>query len=381
MSRPVFIDIAEFWSNPIRTGIQRVVRQVIAHWPADVERVYVRYDHAADSLVEISDTILDFLCRESELEGSSPERAAYHALLLHRAEGVRPVALDKADRILVPELFYEAERAAFYARLAAEHRGEIFLTIFDFMPWLRPSLYRLGPETSRVIMPYARLTTLVRRRCFISAATRDDFVRRIMRTSDEDVGPVITLGADGLDLPRQTFHRSKKDFVCIGTLEGKKHQEIVFRAFLSLPRPRDGRLQFLGRVPSDLAPWLREVVDYRGDDIDVIDAPTDLVLRAHIAQARASIFISSSEGFGLPAVETLYCGLPTVVHAGVPALASLPSAGQIRLSELTPSAVAEAMSRLDDDQVAARLWAEAAEMVLPSWRDYASNLAQWVRST
>ena len=381
MSRPVYVDIAEFWSNPIRTGIQRVVRQVIAHWPADVDRVYVRYDHTTDSLVEIPDTILDFLCRESELEGSSPETAAHHALLLHRAGGVRHVEVESADRILIPELFYEAERAAFYARLAAEHRGEIFLTIFDFMPWLKPSLYRLGPETSRVIMPYARLTMLVRRRCFISAATRDDFVRRIMRTSDEDVGPVITLGADGLNMPRQTFHPSKKDFVCIGTLEGKKHQEIVFRAFLSLPRPRNGRLQFLGRVPRDLAPWLREVVEYRGDDIDVIDAPTDPVLRAHIALARASIFISSSEGFGLPAVETLYCGLPTVVHAGLPALAGLPGAGQLRLSELTPSAVAEAMSRLDDDHFAARLWAETAEMALPSWRDYASTLAQWVRST
>ena len=380
MPRPIVVDIGEFWSNPIRTGIQRVVRQVIAHWPADVERVYARYDHASDSLIKIPDAILAFLCRESEIDGSSPERAARHALLLHRAKGLRPVSLERGDRILVPELFYEAERAAFYARLAAEGRVEAFLTIFDFMPWLRPNLYRLGPEASRVIMPYARLTTMVRRRCFISAATRDDFVRRIRRTDGDDPGLVIGLGADGLNMPRQSFHPSKTDFVCIGTLEGKKHQEIVFRAFLSLPKPREGRLVFLGRVPRDLAPWLREVVDYRGDDVEVVDGPSDAVLRDHIARARASVFISSSEGFGLPAVETLYCGLPTVVHADLPALAGLPMEGQIRLDELTPAAVAEAMVELDDDGAASRLWEAAAKLALPSWRDYAANLVEWVRS-
>ena len=353
---------------------------MIEHWPADVCRVYARYDHFSDGLIEIPDAILAFLCRESEIDGSSPERAAHHALLLHSAKGLRPVALEPGDRILVPELFYEAERAAFYARLVAEGQVETFLTVFDFMPWLRPGLYRLGPEASTVIMPYARLTTLVRRRCFISAATRDDFVRRIRRTPGDDPGPVIGLGADGLKMPRQSFHPSKQDFVCVGTLEGKKHQEVVFRAFLSLPKPRDGRLLFLGRVPRDLAPWLREVVDYRGGDVEVVDAPSDAVLRAHIARARASFFISSSEGFGLPAVETLYCGVPTVVHADLPALAGLPEGGQIKLPDLTSTAVAEAMVVLDDDAAASRLWKGAAELTLPSWRDYASSLVNWVRS-
>ena len=378
MARPIYIDIGEFWSSPIRTGIQRVVRQVIAHWPAGINRVFVRYDQASDSLIEIPEPVLDFLCRERDLEGSSPERAARHALLLHQAAGLRSVVLEPGDRVFVPELFYEAERAAFYARLAAERRVEPFLTIHDFMPWLKPGLYRLGPETSRVIMPYLRLTTLVRRRCFVSAATRDDFVRRIRRTSDGDPGPVITLGSDGLNMPRQNFDRSKTDFVCIGSLEGKKHQEIVFQAFRSLPRPRQGRLLFLGKVPRDLAPWLREVVDYRGSDVEVVDSPSDEALRAAIARARASIFISSSEGFGLPAVETLYCGLPTVVHASLPALAGWPDDGQIRLPDLTPTALAEAMASLDDDAVSARLWVGAATLPFSTWRDYASHLAQWI---
>ncbi len=382
MGRPVYVDIGEFWSSPIRTGIQRVVRQVIALWPSDVARVFARYDAAGDGLVEIPDALLDFLCRESALDGSSPERAAHHVALLDRARGARRIELRPGDRVLVPELFYEPERAAFYARLAGEGHIETFLTIHDFMPWLRPNLYRLGPEMSRIIMPYLRLTTLVRRRCFVSAATRDDFVRRIMRADDLDAGPVIALGSDGLDMPRQSFDPSKTDFLCIGTLEGKKHQEIVFQAFLSLPRPRPrpGRLRFLGRVPRDLAPWLRELVNYQGDDVEVMDGPSDRAMREHVARARASFFVSTSEGFGLPAVETLHCGLPTVIHAGLPALAGRPALGQIRLPEVTPAAVAAAMARLDDDNEAARLWRDAATLTLPSWRDFASDLVRWVCS-
>ena len=378
MGAPIIVDIGEFCSNPIRTGIQRVVRQVIAHWPAEVDRVYARYDGEVDGLVEVSDRLLRFICRESEHDGSSPERIGHHASLLQRAEGSRPITLTHVDRVLVPELFYDARRAAFYARMAAVSGAQAYLTVFDFMPWLRPDMYRIRPEVSRHIMPYLRLTTLVRHRCFISAATRDDFARRVGRHLDDNPGPVIALGSDGLNMPRQSFDSTKSDYVCIGTLEGKKHQEIVFRAFLSLPRPRDGRLQFLGRVPEDLAPWLREVVDYRGPDIDIIDAPSDEVLRYHVSRARASIFISSNEGFGLPAVETLYCGLPTVVHADLPALAGVPDGGQIRLPRLNVEAVADAMTRLDDDGEAERLWSQAALLTLPSWHDYATSLARWV---
>ena len=378
MARPIIVDIGEFCSNPIRTGIQRVVRQVIAHWPADVERVYARYDPETDCLLEVSDRLLRFICRESEQDGSSPERVARHAVLMQRAEGLRPIALGVGDRVLVPELFYDGKRTAFYVRLEGEFGAQVHLTIFDFMPWLRPNLYRIGPEASRAIMPYLRLTTLVRHRCFISAATRDDFARRIMRRPGDDHGPVIALGADGLEMPRQTFDRSKTDYVCIGTLEGKKHQEIVFRAFLSLPRPRAGRLQFLGKVPRDLAPWLREIVDYGGTDVEIVDAPSDALLRDYISRARASIFISSNEGFGLPAVETLYCGLPTVVHANLPALAGVSDGGQIRLADLNAATVAGAMVRLDDDAEAERLWQGTVGLPLPSWRDYALALARWV---
>ena len=378
MAAPIVIDIGEFYSNPIRTGIQRVVRQVIAHWPAHVARVYARYDADAGGLVEVSERLLRFICRESEQDGASPERVARHASWLHRAEGSRPILLSAGDRVLVPELFYDGRRAAFYARLEDDVGVLVYLTIFDFMPWLRPSLYRIRPDASYGIMPYLHLAMRVRHRCFISSATRDDFVHRIARRPKSYPGPVIALGADGLEMTRQSFDCSKTDYVCIGTLEGKKHQEIVFRAFLSLPRPRTGRLIFLGKVPRDLAPWLEEVVSYIGTDIEIVDAPSDATLRDHVSRARASIFISSNEGFGLPAVETLYCGLPTVVHTDLPALADVPEDGQIKLRNLDVETVAGAMIRLDDDVEAERLWRGAAALTLPSWRDYAAALAQWV---
>ena len=367
-------------SNPIKTGIQRVVRQVIAHWPADIGRVYARYDTESDSLLEVPERVLRFIIRESEQGGSTPHEVARQALLLQRAESVRSIELAAGDRVLVPELFYDARRVAFYARLEAERGVQAYLTVFDFMPWLRPNLYRIGMEASQAIMPYLRLTTQVRHLCFISSATRDAFANRIVRRPLEDPGPVIALGSDGLDMPRQTFDRAKTDFVCIGTLEGKKHQEIVFRAFASLPRPRAGRLQFLGKVPRNLAPWLQEVVDYQGEDVEIVDAPSDAMLRSCISRARASIFISSNEGFGLPAVETLYCGLPTIVHAGLPALAGVADGGQIKLPRVDVNALARAMARLDDDAEAERLWQGAASLALPSWRDYATSLAHWVRA-
>ena len=99
MTARIAIDIAEFLSNPVRTGIQRVVRQVIAHWPADIARVFARYDPERDGLVEVPDRVVRFVCRESEQDLSTPEQIARHALLLQDAADRRPIALAPGDKV------------------------------------------------------------------------------------------------------------------------------------------------------------------------------------------------------------------------------------------------------------------------------------------
>src|SRR5579864_2125586 len=100
----------------------------------------------------------------------------------------------------------------------------------------------------------------------------------------------------------------------------------------------------------------------------------DPALRQCMIESRATIYASEHEGFGLPPVESLSLGIPTIVSARLPAVAELPELGQVRLAAVTPQSIAEAVRLLCDDELAARKTAEIAELRLPGWADIARGL-------
>lgn len=375
--RPVIVDIGEFYNLPLRTGIQRTVWELISHWPKEIPVQFVRYDPLTDGFISISNKAIQFLMTMFGSNIFSAEQIGAEVRILDAGEHSHPIYLQTNDRVLIPELFYSRDRVEFYRRAIAEDRFKSFFLIYDFVPWLKPDLYKIGPNMN-VFMPYLHLTLEMQNRAYISAAVRDDFIKRISR-QQQSGGPVLILGANGIGLEPQVFRKERRNFVCLGTFEAKKRQDIVFEAFRSLPNDgHGGKLQFLGKVPTNFADRLKPILEYKGTDIEVIDGPSDEEIRVHLRSARASIFISPNEGFGLPALETLYSCIPTVVCADLPSVVGLPAHGQIRLSSVDVQTLASTILRLRDDDEAEALWTSAAKLELPTWEDFAMNLVSWV---
>ncbi len=372
------MDLAEFYENPVRTGIQRTVCELLANWPSDIPVQFARYDPHVEGFISISDQAVRFLVHMFGNNTLSPEEIASELPLIDAGIHSQRIFPRRDDKVLVPELFYRMDRVCFYRQAIRTNAFQTFLLIYDFVPWFKPELYRIGPNM-RLFMPFLQLAIDVHHRAYISGAVRDDFEHRIMHGHSDGAGRAITLGADGIGLERQTFNINRRNFVCLGTFEAKKCPEIVFEAFRTLARDtKGGKLQFLGKVPEDLPRHLKPYIADKGLDIEIIDGPSDEQLRAYLREARASIFISPNEGFGLPALETLFCGFPTVLHADLPSIFGLPDCGQIRLPDVTVSTVAEAFTQLRDDHFAEALWRDAADLVLPTWREFAAALANWV---
>jgi glycosyltransferase involved in cell wall biosynthesis len=375
---PITIDITEFLSNPIQTGIQRVVRQLLKNWPNSIPVRFARYDREKEELVSVSDRSVNFAVSNVAELDIPLDRMRQTMSLLQNISRNRTIDIAADDRILVPELFYDHQRVKFYCKLSEKDRGQRYFIVYDFVPWLNPSVYRIGHLGAAGITPYLHMIMGERNLAFISASVREDFQRRIVRSSERSGGLVVMpLGADGLSLEKQTFDGGRKNLICVGSLEGKKHQEIVFYAFKSLPAGGE-KLQFIGRVPSNLAPWLQVIKDYSGDDVELVENPSDELMRAYFRTARASVFISTNEGFGLPAIESLYCGVPIVVYSSLPALAEVPGDGQVRLKEVNQRTVADAIEFVRDDKNAERLWREAATLNLPTWKDFGRSVCEWV---
>jgi glycosyltransferase involved in cell wall biosynthesis len=111
--------------------------------------------------------------------------------------------------------------------------------------------------------------------------------------------------------------------------------------------------------------------------VSIIDDPDDNQLADLIASSRGAFFPSQFEGFGLPALESLYLGTPVVVDASLPAISGLPVAGQIRLETAAEEEMISAIMRMSSQAGSQSLRDEVSTLRLPTWAGYAQQVASW----
>ena len=95
------------------------------------------------------------------------------------------------------------------------------------------------------------------------------------------------------------------------------------------------------------------------------DVPDD-ELPALYAGAAVVAIPSWSEGFGLPVLEALACGVPVVASTAVPAADLVPDL-VLRAEPDAPGALSDALQRALDDDALRRRVAERAPQIVRDW--------------
>jgi glycosyltransferase involved in cell wall biosynthesis len=371
--RPVLLDLTSIAAAPYRTGIQRVERELIRHWPGPRPLAPVIFDAQSESMLALPEGSLDIL---KEGRGSFEEERERLEAIRKQARPLDPAALD--DGILNPEVFWEQPRAEFY-RKHCSAGGRSAWIVYDFFPVLRPENYPSG--TARGCMYYYRALRAVPHTIFISLRTRSEFAQRIMRGTATP-GPAIPLGGDALGTPRQFFSPDRTTFLVIGTIERRKRADEVIEAFrLHWARGGRARLVLVGRVDDAAQSEQRLIRLLEPHPRFKFAGPlSDDALRQMLGSARATIYNTREEGFGIPPYESLCAGVPVFARRGLPSLAMLAPGGRIELDAADgPDEIAAAVDRMMDDAEAARLWSEAAALSVPTWRDFAEQTASYVQ--
>lgn len=166
--------------------------------------------------------------------------------------------------------------------------------------------------------------------------------------------------------------------LAVGSLEPRKNHVRLLRAALLLhERGVHFRLVLVagsawlsGRIERELAS-----VRAAGVDVDLRQSVDDDELAGLYASARAAVFVSEVEGYGLPIVEALAHGTP-VVCSDSGSMAEIAAAGGcLTVPPRDVDAIADALQRLlQDDDEHRRLRAEATSRPTRSWSDYASDV-------
>jgi glycosyltransferase involved in cell wall biosynthesis len=239
-------------------------------------------------------------------------------------------------------------------------------TVALFRPWLREAL-----ENADGVLT-------------ISGATRDDLLRLI---SDRGLRhrPGLPLAAfhnatrfapcAGEAAPQRAkrlFRDRSPVFLCVGTFEPRKGQQVALDAFERLwARGKDWRLVFVGRrgwLDHALAARVRAHAE-QGRRLFWFEDADDAELAYLYTRMSALIFPSFTEGFGLPMIEAARCGRP-VICSDIPVFREIGRDGALYFKVNDPDALA---ARLLDWE-AGRAEAHPERILQIGWADAAARI-------
>lgn len=375
--RSAILDCTELYQNPVRTGVQRVVRELLRAWPSNGPELHVaRFEHG-QGLVGVPDAAVALMSDRTEAARSLPHAELSSAIVAaSQAQGMP--SLPKAAVRFLPEVFYDPARCLYYQDQIANRKSTVALLAYDFLPFLAPE--QVGMRTAVPAMNYLRLVQSVSYIAHISERTRREYIQRVMRGQALSEGITLPLGADGLPLERQQWDAGRRTFVALGSLDGWKNQEVIMAAFLRLwAAGHDIPLTLIGSPYEgiDLS-WLEPAKGY--PQFRWLSQASDEEVANQLRKARATIYIPEFAGFGLPPIESLHAGIPVITLASMPSLEALPSDGQIRLQRADAELLADAVLSLSEDEAATTAWRGAAHMRLATWRDFAVATAAWLEN-
>ncbi|MBN1826514.1 MAG: glycosyltransferase [Candidatus Eisenbacteria bacterium] len=294
------------------------------------------------------------------------------------------------------------------SRKMRRHRIDLFHSPHYVLPLFHPcsavvtvhDLIHIFHPPSRAAAAYARamMTAAVRsasRVITVSEASRDDLVRRL-RVDEKKVKVIYNAVEDRFhpidgEAAREEVARRigvEGEYVlCVSNFLPHKNLNRLIRAFGLLRKEGyEGRLVLAGGDPERAPDLIRETerLGLEGEVLFPGFLPADFLPSLYNA-ARLFVFPSLYEGFGLPPLEAMACGVPVVVSA-TRAIEEVVADAGVRVDPESEREIADGMLRLlgDDDlhrrYAAAALrragrysWRRTAELTLDVYREVLSH--------
>lgn len=368
----LYIDLTEFLKNPITTGIQRIAGEMCKYLP---ENAVIPLWLKSGRYVSLSPSLIGRIGTYFS-QGIHSGAAEIYRL---REETINSdVRVSQEDTVLIPEVFGDPERLNFFGTMRDEEFRRYRFIVYDLLPLTHPEHFwadMLG------VWEYYRILRRANNCGFISEDTSELYHGRLKRSATRD-GIVLPLGCDSLGsrVTRPALNRPLT-FTVLGTIEPRKNHELILDAFIPLLKKVEGlRLQFIGKMGWVSPSFAQKVHALAADEksgFSFYSAPADEAIRCCIEQSRATIYVSVAEGYGLPPVESLWCGTPVIASSTIPSLKRLGSPGIHYVDPLNAINLRRAVLAFLDDGYANQKTEEALSVRLPTWRSFTAEVLQW----
>lgn len=374
LSNAVLVDLNHTARAGLATGIQRVARETVKRWSASHDVRLVGWDRDNRYL-----RLLTHVERTKALSGKGT---------VPKEDSAGIVAIPWESTYVLPELSPERPRNERIAALAQFARCRTGVIGFDCVPMTTAETTALGVSEA-----FATNLAAVRHMdkvSAISAAAGTEYGGwRKMLASVGQKGPEISVNLLPSEVPESStadLHAARVELMipdmpmvlCVGTHEPRKnHVALLHAAELLWRQGLRFNLVLVGgrswndeRFNAELA-----VARDRNRPVETVTTMSDRMLWAAYRLARCTVFPSLNEGFGLPIAESLSCGTPVVTSQYGSMAEIAAGGGALLVDPRDDSSIAAGIRAvLTDDDLHARLVAEARARPPRSWEQYASEV-------
>ena len=373
----LYIDLTEFLANPIKTGIQRITGEICRYLPVDA---LIPLRLSSSGYVALPPDLIRSISRHFSDAGEQEVHQIRSLGAIENGFAIHPAL---SDTVLVPEVFDNPQRLAFFRQMQEQDLQRHRFIVYDLLPITHPEFFVAAGMVP--ICGYYQLLRRARRCGFISEYTRDAYYRRLKRTSDHD-GVVLPLGCDALG--PMTFCAPLDRplaFSVLGTIEPRKNHQLILDAFEPLLGRIEGlTLSFIGRmgwVDPAFAQRVHSLASNPSSGFHFHSAPDDGAIRNYVERSRATIYVSAAEGYGLPPVESLWIGTPVIASNNIPSLERLGSTGIHRVAALNIVNLRRAVLAFVDNSYANLKIEETSQLNLPTWQSFTQEVLRWCSSS
>jgi glycosyltransferase involved in cell wall biosynthesis len=232
-------------------------------------------------------------------------------------------------------------------------RTRVITTIHDVAFFRRPELARRSAGMALRLRAYRLLVRLSARRadvvCAVTQAAADEMVMDVPEARGKI--RILPNATDMVPFDRLASDPAPDAIVLVGMISARKGVADLVRAYAQGdPALRSRKLVLVGPGHEDYVANIRRIASELGvaDCLTITGAISDAELMNWYRQAAVVVLPSHLEGFGLPILEAMAMGIPTVAST-LPAIREVTDGASVLVPPGDIAQLADALSRLCAD--------------------------------
>jgi glycosyltransferase involved in cell wall biosynthesis len=363
------------WKGRLPTGIDRVCLAYLRHFGPRAQAV-VQHDGFRRILdAKASQELFRLL--------EDPQRSFKRRMIAGALRNAARCNGRGRDRIYLNVGHTGLDSAGFRNWVASAEVRPVYL-VHDLIPVTHPEFCRPGEAEKH----RKRIRTMLTTAAGVignSRSTLDDLAAFAEAENLRDPPSIAAwLGAEPLPRALITTAPQRPTFVILGTIEARKNHMLLLQIWSRLvERLGDEAPQLLiigqrGWEAEDVFNLLDRNQQFRGR-VTELNRCTDEELANHLSTARALLFPSRAEGYGLPLVEALGAGVP-VIASDLPVIREIAGDIPLYLDPLDSSAWEAAILDYASAESAARdaQLQRIKSFRLPDWDSHFAAVERWL---